>query len=172
MQPNDINALKSLISICYDKAHNTTLIRRCFSAIYFEIILFIALNSPNLRDEIFSNQNGTFNGIKEGKIVSILKDKVLANAVSSGKINGEEANNFLNYIRLIERLRTLVDHFGGFKDELLKMGIYKIRIKGKDLSVQQLDVERLSREILVNLLKETEILMTILNRLFSSSTHI
>jgi hypothetical protein len=50
-----------------------------------------------------------------------------------------------------------VDHFGGFKDELLKMGIYKIRIKGKDLNVQQLDVERLSREILVNLLKETEI---------------
>jgi hypothetical protein len=37
----------TLISICYDKAHNTTLIRRCFSAIYFEIILFIALNSPN-----------------------------------------------------------------------------------------------------------------------------
>jgi hypothetical protein len=104
MQANDINGLKSLISICYDKAHNTTLIRRCFSAIYFEIILFIALNSPNLRDEIFSNQNGTFNGIKEGKIVSILKDKVLANAVSSGKINGEEANNFLNYIRLIENL--------------------------------------------------------------------
>ncbi len=70
---------------------------------------------------------------------------------------GNEANNFLNYIRLIEKLRTLVDHFGGFKDELPKMGIYKIRIKGKDLNVQQLDVERLSREILVNLLKETEI---------------
>ncbi|MFP3203078.1 MAG: hypothetical protein RXR43_12915 [Sulfolobus sp.] len=170
MQANDINGLKSLISICYDKAHNTTLIRRCFSAIYFEIILFIALNSPNLRDEILSNQNGTFNGIKEGKIVSILK--VLANAVISGKINGEEANNFLNYIRLIEKLRTLVDHFGGFKDELLKMGIYKIRIKDKDLNVQQLDVEKLSREILLNLLKETEIRMTILNRLFSSSTHI
>ena len=65
-----------------------------------------------------------------------------------------------------------MDYFGGLKDELLKMGIYKIRIKGKDLSVQQLDVERLSREILVNLLKETEIRMTILNRLFSSSTHI
>jgi hypothetical protein len=40
-----------------------------------------------------------------------------------------------------------VDHFGGFKDELLKMGIYKIRIKGKDLNVQQLNVERLSRDL-------------------------
>ena len=66
MQANDINRLKSLISICYDKAHNITLIRRCFYAIYFEIILFIALNSPNLIDDIFSNQNGT--GSKKVKL--------------------------------------------------------------------------------------------------------
>lgn len=166
----DVKMSLTLISICYDRAQDTTLIRRCISAIYFEIILFIALNSPNLRNDIFSNQNGIFNGIKEGKIVSILKDKILADAVSSGKISGKEANDLLNFIRFIEKLRTLVDHFGGFKDELLKMGIYKIRIKGEDLDVQQLNVDRLSREILVNLLKETEVQMTILNKLFSSST--
>ena len=68
MQANDINGLKSLISICYDKAHNTTLIRRCFRAIYFEIILFIALNSPNLRDEILAIRTEHLTGSKKVKL--------------------------------------------------------------------------------------------------------
>lgn len=170
MQANDINELESLISICYDKAQNTTLIRRCFSSIFFEIILIIAHNFLNFKDEIFDKRNNVFHGISESKFITVL-GKILGNNVKTGKISSEEADNFLKFMRILLQLRTLVDHFGGFKEELLNLGLTYISIydpsisSSKVIDVINLLPDNLSREALINVLKETEKYLVLLSKL-------
>lgn len=170
MQANDINELESLISICYDKAQNTTLIRRCFSSIFFEIILIIAHNFLNFKDEIFDKRNNVFHGISESKFITVL-GKILGNNVKTGKISSEEADNFLKFMRILLQLRTLVDHFGGFKEELLNLGLTYISIydpsisSSKVIDVTNLLPDNLSREALINVLKETEKYLVLLSKL-------
>jgi hypothetical protein len=56
----NINFIKNLIKRCLDEQNpNLAFIRRRFSFIFFELILFLALNSPpQLYPKIFREQGG------------------------------------------------------------------------------------------------------------------
>lgn len=170
---SDVSELKSLIAICYDNAQNPTLIRRCFSSLLFETILFISRKFPKLRDEIFNKRDQIFHGISESKFITILAS-VLKDGVKAGKIDSREADYFQGFIYILLLLRTLVDHFGGFKEELLEQGINPIRIydpsksSSKIVNVNSWPNElpiKLSRHELVKILNEMEKYLGLLSKL-------
>ena len=157
--------LKRLLLICYDKAHDSVTIRRCISSIFFEIVLFIAFNSPQYKDKIFRNQNGIYNGISEIQFLRELKP-ILYSKIKMGKnVVINDVDNFINFMEMLTFYRTLVDHFGGFRRELLNYRIYNINTFKGYIDVNSLPL--LSREELIKILKQAENWLDFLEKLFS-----
>ncbi|BAB65084.1 hypothetical protein [Sulfurisphaera tokodaii] len=158
----ELENIRRLVNFCYDKAHDPVTIRRCISSLFFEIILFIADRFPCRKDELFRNQNGVYNGLSEirfiGSLMSLLE--------SSNKFSLYEIDDFVKFLRLIALYRTLLDHFGGFKKELIKKNFHKIRTFEGEIDVSTINIpNELSRYELINILIEVERWLEFLRRL-------
>lgn len=123
------------------------------SSLFFEIALFITRKFPDHKDQVFRNQNGVYNGLSETRFINMLRSMLENN----GKVSSYEANDFVKFMRLLLLYRTLSDHFGGFKEELMAHNFHRIRVFEGEMVVSGASIpHELSREELVKVLAEAE----------------
>ncbi|BDC18590.1 hypothetical protein [Acidianus sp. HS-5] len=98
--------------------------------------MFLALNSPyNRHHEIFRKQSdGVFNGIKESAFLNKQLGQILD---SWSNLPSKDKGRIRETLLKLSIYRTLVDHYGGFVNEIVNLGGNKIRLINNVIKIEK-----------------------------------